>query len=65
LESLGNVLAKVVDTKERKEKAQQTASLSVEDGADAPERSTISPEVIRKFGIRYGTEEWPPQRRQD
>jgi hypothetical protein len=33
-------------------------------GAGAPEGSTIRPEVIRKFGLRYGTEEWPPPRRE-
>jgi hypothetical protein len=65
LESLGNVLAKVVDTKERKEKEEQPVSLSRQDGADAPEGLTISPEVMRKFGIRYGIEEWPPHRCQD
>jgi hypothetical protein len=65
LESLPNTAHKVVDTKERKEKEEQPVSLSRQDGADAPERSTISPEVMRKFGIRYGTEEWPPHRRQD
>jgi hypothetical protein len=33
-------------------------------GADAPAGSTISPEAMRKFGLRYGTEDWPPPRRQ-
>jgi hypothetical protein len=65
LESLENVLAKVVNTKEREEKAEQPFSLSAEDGADAPEKSFISPEVMRKFNLRYGTEEWPPPRRAD
>jgi hypothetical protein len=65
LELLGNVVHKVLDTKEREEKAEQPFSLSAEDGADALEKSFISPEVMRKFGIRYSTEEWPPQRRQD
>jgi hypothetical protein len=63
LEFLGNILAKVVDTKERKDKAEQPVSPSSQDGADAPTDVTISPEVMRKFGIRYSTEEWPPLRR--
>jgi hypothetical protein len=62
LESLGNMLAKVVDTKERKDKADTPASLSPQDGAAAPEDGTISPEVMRKFGIRHSTEDWPPKR---
>jgi hypothetical protein len=53
LESLGNVAYKVLDTKEREEKE------------DAPEPSVISPEVARKFNLRYGIAEWPPQRRKD
>jgi hypothetical protein len=64
LESLENVLAKVVDTKERKDKEAQPVSLSPQDGADAPEEVTISPEVMRKFGLRYSTDEWPPHRRE-
>jgi hypothetical protein len=62
LEPLGSVLAKVVDTKERKEKEEQPVSLSPQDGADAPEGSTISSEVMRRFGIRHNTEDWPPTR---
>jgi hypothetical protein len=65
LESLGDVAHKVLNTKERKEKEAQPVSLSPQDGADAPEDGTISPEVMRRFGLRYSTEEWPPQRRQD
>jgi hypothetical protein len=64
LESLGNVPDKVVDTKERKDKAEQPVSLSPQDGAAAPEDGTISPEVMRKFGLRYSTKDWPPPRRQ-
>jgi hypothetical protein len=64
LELLGNVLAKVVDTKERKDKAEPPVSPSSHDGAAAPEEGTISPEVMRKFGLRYSTEEWPPPRHQ-
>ena len=57
--------AKVVTTKERNDKETQPVSLSPHDGADAPEDVTISPEVMRKFGLRYSTEEWPPPRRAD
>jgi hypothetical protein len=64
LESLGNLLDKVVDTKERKDKEAQPVSLSPQDGADAPEEVTISPEVMRKFGLRYSTDEWLPHRRE-
>jgi hypothetical protein len=64
LESLENTIAKVVDTKERKKKeAPAPFSLSPQDGADAPENTIISPEVMRKFGLRYDTENWPPPRR--
>jgi hypothetical protein len=62
LESLTNTAHKVVDTKERKDKEAQAVSLSREDGADAPKAVTISPEVMRKFNLRYSTEDWPPRR---
>jgi hypothetical protein len=62
LELLGNTLAKVVDTKERKDKGEAPVSLSPQDGTAAPEEPTISPEVMRKFGLRYSTEDWPPPR---
>jgi hypothetical protein len=66
LESFQNVPDKVVETKERKKKgAAEAVSLSSQDGADAPEPSFITPEVARKFNLRYGIEEWPPQRRRD
>jgi hypothetical protein len=65
LESLGNMLDKVVKTKEREEKEPQPCSPSPENGADAPKEETISPEVMRKFSLRYSTEEWPPARRAD
>jgi hypothetical protein len=61
-ESLGNVAYKVLDTKEREKKADKPVSLSVEDGADAPQEFAISPEVMRKFGLCYSTEDWPPLR---
>jgi hypothetical protein len=66
LESLQNGLDKVVKTKEREKKgAAETVSLSSQDGAGAPEPSVISPEVARKFNLRYGIEEWPPPRRKE
>jgi hypothetical protein len=64
LELLGNTLAKVVDTKEREDKEEPPVSLSPHNGAHAPEVKTITPDIMRKFGIRYSTEEWPPPRRQ-
>jgi hypothetical protein len=65
LDSLGNVLAKVVDSKERKDKEEPPVSLSSHNGAPAPEEAVISPEVMRKFGLRYNLSEWPPPRRKD
>jgi hypothetical protein len=62
LELLKEVPDKVLDTKERKNKEEQPVSFSREDGADMPERFTISPEVMQKFGLRYGVEDWPPRR---
>jgi hypothetical protein len=64
-ESLEKAIDKVVNTKEREEKeAPAPFSLSPLDGAGAPEQTIISPEVMHKFGVRYGTEQWPPPRRQ-
>ena len=63
-ESLPKAVTKVVDTKEGKDKEEQPASLSREDGADAPTDETISPEVMRKFNLRYSTEDWPPRRQE-
>jgi hypothetical protein len=62
LESLRNAVAKVVDTKEREEKEEPAVFLSPHDGADAPEEVTISPEVMRKFSLRYNVSDWPPRR---
>jgi hypothetical protein len=64
LESFGNVAHKVLTTKEREDKAHQPVSLSPHHGADAPEDVTISPEVMRKFNLRYSTEDWPPRRQE-
>jgi hypothetical protein len=44
LESLGNVLAKVVDTKEREDKAEQSASLSLVD--------------LKRLGLTPGSHAW-------
>jgi hypothetical protein len=67
LESRGNTPDKVVETKEREKKgaAVEAVFLSPQDGANAPESSFISPEVARKFNLRYGIEDWPPPRRKD
>ena len=62
LETLAKAVDKVVTTKERKDKEEPPVSLSREDGADAPKNETISPEVLRKFNLRYNTENWPPRR---
>jgi hypothetical protein len=64
MESLPKVIAKVVNIKERGDKEAQAVSLSSYDGVDAPERSSISPEVARKFNLHYGVEDWPPRRRE-
>jgi hypothetical protein len=61
-ELLTKAVNKVVTTKERKDKEEVPVSLSREDGADAPKDMTISPEVMRKFNLRYSTENWPPRR---
>jgi hypothetical protein len=59
LELQENTADKVVDTKEREKK--EAVSLSPQDRADAlDEEVTISPEVMRKFGIRYNVSDWPP-----
>ena len=57
---------KVVETKEREKKGAPMApvSLSPENGTDVPGWSSISPEVARKFGLRYRVEDWPPRRRE-
>jgi hypothetical protein len=65
LEPLAKAVAKVVTTKERKDKEAQPVSLFPHNIADAPDRSMISPEVMRKFGLRYSTEDWPPRRRKN
>ncbi len=62
LESLGNTIAKVVTTKERKDKEEPPVSLSSYNGADAPEDVTISAEMMRKFGLSYNVSDWPPRR---
>jgi hypothetical protein len=64
LEFLAKAIAKVVENKERKDKEEQAVSLSPQASADAPEDETISPEVMRKFGLRYNVADWPPPRRE-
>ena len=46
---------KVLDTKEKEKKGAPLApfSLSTQEGTDVTEQSSISPEVARKFGLRY------------
>jgi hypothetical protein len=65
LELQEKFVVKVLENKEREEKAGTPASLSPQDSADTPEKSFISPEVARKFNLRYGIEDWPPPRRRD
>jgi DNA-binding transcriptional MocR family regulator len=65
LESLAKTVAKVVENKERKNKGEQAVSLSSHNGAHAPEDGTISPDLMRKFGLRYNVGDWPPPRRAD
>jgi hypothetical protein len=50
--------------REKKEAHAALFSLSPQDGADAPEDVTISPEVMRKFDLRYNLDAWPPRRRE-
>ena len=64
LESVTKAVDKVVENKER-EKKEESVSLSPQDGADAPEKDAISPEMMRKFGLRYNVGDWPPARRED
>jgi hypothetical protein len=65
LQSLEIMPDKVLDTKEREKKGAPPApfSLSPHEDTDMP-GSTISPEVARKFGLCYTTENWPPRRRE-
>jgi hypothetical protein len=65
LETLQNTAHKVVDTKERKDKGEAPVSLSGHKDEDTPGHSIISPEVARKFGLRYNVADWPPPRRED
>jgi hypothetical protein len=68
LEALDIMPHKVLDTKEREKKGAPAAPVSLspqDDSAVVPDRSSISPEVARKFGLRYNVEDWPPPRRED
>ena len=65
LGTLENMADKVVNTKEREKKGAPPAPvfLSSHESTDTPERSgSISPEVMRKFGLRYNVPNWPPRR---
>jgi hypothetical protein len=64
LESFAKFADKVVTTKERKDKEAPPVSLSSHNGADAPKDVTISPDVMRKFNLRYSIEDWPPRRQE-
>jgi hypothetical protein len=66
MQSLRNMCDKVVETKEREKKGAPGApvSLSPQEAANMLDRSSISPEVARKFGIRYNVKDWPPLRRE-
>jgi hypothetical protein len=66
LQSFIKIIDKVVDTKERKKKGAPAApvSLSPRDGTAPTEEAVISPEVMRKFGLRYTVANWPPRRRE-
>jgi hypothetical protein len=66
VESLEKTADKVVENKEREKKEAPAApfSLSPQDRADAlDEDVTISPEVMRKFNLRYNVSDWPPSPR--
>jgi len=63
VESLEKTPDKVVENKEREKK--EVVSLSPQDRAHALEDVTISPEVMRKFGIRYNVGDWPPSPRRE
>ena len=63
MESLEKTADKVVENKEREKKG-APVFLSPQDGADALEEEvTISPEVMRKFNLRYNVSDWPPSPR--
>ena len=65
LESLNIMPDKVVETKEKEKKGAPLAPVSLlpQEGTSVPDRSSISLEVARKFGLRYNVEDWPPPRR--
>jgi hypothetical protein len=58
LKSWKNVLAKDLDTKERKNKEEPPVSLSPHDGADAPEPRDVTPEQLLKLGLTPGSHFW-------
>jgi hypothetical protein len=64
LELFSDIPAKVLQTKEREKKEATPVSLSSDDETDVRDVSFISPEVARRFHLRYGVEDWPPMRRE-
>jgi hypothetical protein len=66
LKSLQEMPDKIVNTKGREKKGAPPApvSLSPQAVTELPNRFVISPEVARKFGLRYTVEDWPPLRRE-
>jgi hypothetical protein len=58
LEFLANVVAKVVNTKEREDKEEPPVSLSPQDGAAAPEPRDVTPEQLLKLGLTPGSHFW-------
>jgi hypothetical protein len=58
LESLDKALAKVVDTKERKDKAEQPVSLSPQDRRYVPEQMEVTPEQLLRLGLTPGSHFW-------
>jgi hypothetical protein len=67
LKSLHISHTKDLNTKEREKKETPAApvSLSPQESAGAPGDAAISPEVMRKLGLRYNVADWPPKRRED
>jgi hypothetical protein len=61
-----NSLTQKTTEKEKRKQGAPPAPFSLlpQDGADAPEQPHIAPEVMQKFGLRYGVDEWPPRRRE-
>jgi hypothetical protein len=63
-EKVQSVAPKRNSEREKKGAPPAPFSPALQDGANAPEQPYIAPEVMRKFGLRYGVDEWPPRRRE-